>query len=321
MFAYVLKRLGALTVTFIFMTMIVFASIRLIPGSAIDLIIASADMTAAGSELTARQQLESTLGLDKPVHTQYFRWIGGLLTEGDLGRSLWTGAPVTHEVLARLPVSIELGGIAIVLSLLIGIPAGAYAAMRQNRPFDHIARWTAIAVMAKPTFVLATLVVVLPSIWWGWSPPLVYIPFAEHPLDNLCQTLVPATIMGMGLAAITLRMTRATVLDVLREDYVRTARAKGLPERLIVTRHILRNALIPVITMIGLEVPLMFGGVVVLEQIFAIPGMGLLLLEAVGRRDYPIVMGIFLIVGTAVLISNLVTDLAYALLNPTIRYA
>lgn len=321
MFAYTIRRLGALALTFVFMTMIVFASIRLIPGSTIDLMMESADITTAGSEQAARHQLERALGLDQPIHVQYLKWLGQLLTEGSLGRSLWNGTSVTHDVLSRLPVTMELGGLAILLSLLIAIPAGAYAAVRQDTLFDYAARWTAIVVMAKPTFWLATMVVVLPSIWWGWSPDLVYVHFSEDPLRNLYQNLIPAAIMGIGLAAITMRMTRAMVLEVLRQDFVRTARAKGLPERTIVVRHVLRNALIPVVTLVGLELPLMFGGAIIMEQIFSIPGMGLLLLEAAGRRDYPIVVGVFLVVGAAVLISNLLVDLTYALLDPKIRYS
>ncbi|KAB2912932.1 MAG: ABC transporter permease [Hyphomicrobiaceae bacterium] len=321
MFAYTIRRLGALAVTFLFMTMIVFASIRAIPGSTIDLMMESADITTAGSEVGARHGLERALGLDRPVHVQYLKWLGQIVTEGSLGRSLWSGAPVTESILSRLPVTMELGGLAIILSLIIGIPAGAYAAVRQDTLFDYAARWTAILVMAKPTFWLATMVVVLPSIWWGWSPDLVYVHLSEDPLRNLYQNLIPAGIMGLGLGAVTMRMTRAMMLEVLRQDFVRTARAKGLPERTIVTRHILRNALIPVVTLVGLELPLMFGGAVIMEQIFSIPGMGLLLLEAAGRRDYPIVVGVFLVVGAAVLITNLLVDLAYALLDPKIRYS
>lgn len=321
MVAYTVRRLGALALTFLIMTTIVFACIRLVPGSAIDLMVESADIATAGSEQAARRQLEHALGLDRPIHVQYLSWLTELLTKGSLGRSLWNGTSVTEEVLSRLPITMELGGLAILLSLVIAIPVGAYAAVRQDTPFDYIARWTAIVVMAKPTFWLATMVVVLPSIWWGWSPDLVYVRFTEDPLRNLYQNLVPAAIMGIGLAAFTMRMTRAMMLEVLQQDFVRTARAKGLPERTIVVRHILRNALIPVVTLVGLELPLMFGGAVIMEQIFSIPGMGLLLLEAAGRRDYTIVVGVFLVVGAAVLISNLLVDLTYALLDPKIRYS
>jgi peptide/nickel transport system permease protein len=318
---YILKRLGAVVVTFIVMTIIVFSSIRLLPGSTLDLMMESADLTSAGSEEAARMQLQSALGLDQPVHVQYFRWMKEFLVHGSLGDSLWRKAPVLDIIASRLPVTMELGGLAMIISLVLAIPAGVYAAVRQDSAFDYVARWLAIVIMAKPTFWLATLIVVLPSIWWGWSPDLVYAPLFEDPLRNLYQNILPASIMGMGLAAITMRMTRTMVLDVIRQDFVRTARAKGLLERTIVFRHILRNALIPVVTLIGLEAPLIFGGAVIMEQIFSIPGVGLLMLEAVAQRDYPIVIGVFLVVGAGVLLINLLVDITYGLLDPKIRYA
>jgi peptide/nickel transport system permease protein len=320
-FRYILKRLGAVVVTFIVMTIIVFSSIRLLPGSTLDLMMESADLTSAGSEEAARMQLQSALGLDQSIHVQYFRWMKEFLVHGSLGDSLWRKAPVLDIIASRLPVTMELGGLAMIMSLVLAIPAGVYAAVRQDSAFDYVARWLAIVIMAKPTFWLATLIVVLPSIWWGWSPDLVYAPLFEDPLRNLYQNILPASIMGMGLAAITMRMTRTMVLNVIRQDFVRTARAKGLLERTIVFRHILRNALIPVVTLIGLEAPLIFGGAVIMEQIFSIPGVGLLMLEAVAQRDYPIVIGVFLVVGAGVLLINLLVDITYGLLDPKIRYA
>ncbi len=321
MLAFLLKRLGIVIITFFVMTVIVFSAIRMIPGSTIDLMMESVDVTSAGSEEAAREQLRSALGLDRPLYGQYVRWLGNFIVHGDLGNSLWKRAPVAELISQRLPVTFELGLLAMAMSLLIALPAGVYAAMRQDSVFDYAARWVAIVIMAKPTFWLATLVVVLPSIWWGWSPDLIYVPLSEDPIRNLGQMIIPAGIIGMGLAAITMRMTRTMVLDVVRQDFVRTARAKGLPERTIMFRHILRNALIPVVTLIGLEAPIIFGGAIIMEQIFSIPGVGLLMLEAVAQRDYPIVIGVFLVVGAAVLLINFIVDITYGLLDPKIRHA
>lgn len=320
MLRYLLRRLGGVAVTFVVMTALVFIAIRLLPGSTIDLMMETADVSSAGSEEAARAQLQAVLGHDQPVLTQYARWMGELVLRGDLGKSLWKHAPVNELIAARLPVTIELGLLAMIISLVVAIPAGIYAALNQDSTLDYALRWVAIVIMAKPTFWLATLIVVLPSIWWGWSPDLVYAPLFEDPLRNLYQTIVPASIMGMGLAALTMRMTRAMILEVLHQDFVRTARAKGLLERTIIVQHILRNALVPVITLIGLEAPLIFGGAVIMEQIFSLPGIGLLMLEAVAQRDYPVVSGVFLVIGSAVLVINLMVDVAYGLLDPRIRY-
>jgi peptide/nickel transport system permease protein len=185
---------------------------------------------------------------------------------------------------------------------------------------DYIGRSFSILMLAIPSFWLGTLVMVFPSIWWGWSPEIKFVGFWQNPVQNLSQMIIPAIILGTALSAITMRMTRTMMLEVLRQDYVRTAWAKGLGEPMVVMRHALRNALIPVVTLIGLQAPIIIGGAVILEQIFVIPGMGLLLLEAVPQRDYPVVTGVFLIVGVAVMAINLVVDLSYGLLDPKVRY-
>ena len=175
-------------------------------------------------------------------------------------------------------------------------------------------------MLAVPSFWLGTMVMVFPSIWWGWSPPIQFVPFTKDPMANLSQMIIPSIILGCALSAITMRLTRTMMLEVLRQDYIRTAWAKGLGEKLVVARHALRNALIPVVTLIGLQAPLLIGGAVIMEQIFVIPGMGLLLLDAVSQRDYPIITGVFLIVGVAVMFINLIVDLSYGLLDPKVRY-
>jgi peptide/nickel transport system permease protein len=240
--------------------------------------------------------------------------------QGDLGRSLWTSTPVTEQLAARLPVTLELSVLALAVALVVALPIGIYSAIRQDTAGDYLARSFSILMLAVPSFWLGTLVMVLPSIWWGWSPQIEYIPLTRDPVKNLGQMILPAVILGTSLSAILMRFTRTMMLEVLRQDYIRTAWAKGLSERLVVIRHALRNALIPVVTLIGLQAPLLIGGAVIIEQIFVIPGMGLLLLEAVSQRDYPIVTGVFLVVGLCVMLINLLVDLSYGLLDPKVRY-
>ena len=314
--AYIVRRLVALLPTLFFASLIVFASIRMIPGDVIDLMLSQNDV---GADQLSRDQLVAALGLDKPMVTQYADWISAIVLHGDFGSSLWHNTPVRELLLQRLPVTFELGFLALVIGLLIAIPVGVYSAIRQDTAGDYLTRSAAILMLAVPSFWLGTMAMVLPSIWWGWAPDVSFVPFFEDPVRNLKQMLLPAIILGTSLSAITMRMMRTMMLEVLRQDYIRTAWAKGLGEWLVVVRHALRNALIPVITLIGLMAPLLIGGAIIIEQIFVIPGMGLLLLDAVNQRDYPIVTGVFLIVGIAVMLINLVVDLSYGLFDPKVR--
>ena len=313
---YILRRLLALLPTLVLASLIVFVTVRLIPGDVIDLMLSQNDVSA---DKRSREQLISALGLDVPMWQQYFRWIGAIVLHGDLGNSLWQGTPVTSQLLARLPVTFELGAIALAVGLVIALPIGVYSALRQDTPGDYLARSFSILLLAVPSFWLGTMVVVFPSIWWGWSPPIEFTPFMQSPNKNLQQMLLPGMVLGAALSAITMRLTRTMMLEVLRQDYIRTAWAKGLTERLVIVRHALRNALIPVVTLIGLQAPLLIGGAVIIEQIFVIPGMGLLLLEAVQQRDYPVITGVFLMVGVAVMLINLIVDLSYGFLDPKVR--
>ena len=315
--AYIVRRLLALIPTLFFASLIVFVTVRLIPGSVIDLMLSQNDIAA---DKLSRDQLISALGLDKPMWQQYASWMGGILLRGDFGQSLWQSTPVAELLLARLPVTFELGVMALIVALTVAIPIGAYSAMRQDTAGDYIGRSFSILMLAVPSFWMGTMVMVFPSIWWGWSPEVKFMSFRDSPLHNLSQMIIPAVILGTSLSAVTMRLTRTMMLEVLRQDYIRTAWAKGLPERLVVARHALRNALIPVVTLIGLQAPLLIGGAVIMEQIFVIPGMGLLLLDAVSQRDYPIITGVFLIVGVAVMLVNLLVDLSYGLLDPKVRY-
>ena len=310
----IIRRLLALLPTLIFTSIIVFASIRMIPGDVIDLMLAQNDISTGND----RAVIEAALGLDQPIYIQYFVWVVDVLS-GDLGRSLWQNTPVTEQLALTLPITFELGFLALIVALSVAIPIGIYSAMRQDSMGDYITRSFSLLMLAVPSFWLATLVMVFPSVWWRWAPPLQYTPFLEDPVANLAHMSVPAILLGLSLSAVTMRMTRTMMLEVLRQDYIRTARAKGLKENIVIVRHALRNCLIPVVTLVGLQAPLLIGGAVILEQIFVIPGMGLMLLEAVFQRDYPVVTGVFLVVGVSILLINLVVDLTYSLLDPKVR--
>ena len=313
--AYIGRRLLALIPTLFFASLIVFISMRLIPGDVIDLMLAQNDIVTGQD----RAKIEAALGLDQPVYIQYFRWIGDAVT-GDLGDSLWQNVPVTDQLMASLPITFELGLLALIVALSVAVPIGVYSAMRQDTAGDYVARSFSLIMLAIPSFWLGTLVMVFPSVWWRWAPELEYTPFFYDPITNLKHMIVPAILLGLSMSAVTMRMTRTMMLEVMRQDYIRTARAKGVGEKLLVVRHALRNGLIPVVTLIGLQAPLLIGGAVILEQIFVVPGMGLLLLEAVFQRDYPVISGVFLVVGVGVLVINLLVDLSYGWLDPKVRH-
>ena len=312
---YILRRLLAMVPTLFFASLIVFVSMRVIPGDVIDLMLAQNDVSTS----LDRETLEAAMGLDQPMVSQYVRWAGNALS-GDLGQSLWRSTPVLEQILERLPVTFELGLLALVIALSVAVPVGILSATRQDSAVDYAARSFSLLMLAIPGFWLGTLVMVFPSVWWRWAPELEYTPFLVDPIANLTHLIVPAILLGLSLSAVTMRMTRTMMLEVMRQDYVRTARAKGLRERVVVVRHALKNGLIPVVTLIGLQAPLLIGGTVVMEQIFVIPGMGLLLLEGVYERDYPVISGVFLVVGVAVLLINLLVDLSYGWLDPKVRY-
>lgn len=317
MSAYLMRRLLALLPTLLFASMIVFSIVRLVPGDVVDLMLSQNDISA---DVRSREELMQLLGLDRPMWQQYLHWVGNIVLHGDLGVSLWQGEPVLKMVMARIPVTLSLGAIALVVALSVALPIGVLSAIRQDSAADYVARSFSILMLAVPSFWLGTMVMVFPSVWWGWSPEVRYVPFRENPLQHVEQMLVPATVLGMALSAITMRMTRTMMLEVLRQDYIRTAWAKGLNERMVILRHALRNALIPVVTLVGLQAPLLIGGAVIIEQIFALPGMGLLLLDAVHQRDYPVITGVFLVVGVAVMLINLLVDLSYGLFDPKVRH-
>jgi peptide/nickel transport system permease protein len=299
--------------TLFLVTLLVFSIIRLLPGNIVVL------MMSEQGYASDRAKLEQMLGLDQPFYWQYLSYIGKAF-HGDLGVSFWTREPVLDEILRRLPVSVELALLAMFCGLVIALPTGIISAVRQDTWLDYLFRSTAIGGLSVPGFWMATIVIVAASIAWRWVPPMRYTPFVRDPLANLSQLIIPAVILGFALSASVMRMTRSMVLEVLREDYIRTAWAKGLPESAVVARHVLKNAMIPVVTIMGLQFATLIGGTVIMESIFVLPGMGKFLLDAITWRDYPVIQGINLFLATGVILLNLVIDLLYGFLDPRIRY-
>ena len=316
--AYIIRRLLLLIPTLFIVTILTFLSVRFIPGDAIDAMTAQLESLGL---VVDREALEHKLGLEVPVYVQYGRWMGGILLHGTLGESLWGGGVLIEEkILARLPVTLELGVMAIGIGLVIALPVGIYSAIRRNSAADYVGRTAAVIGLATPNFWLALMVIIFPAIWWGWSPPMRLVAFTEDPLGNLGVFIIPSLILGTAASAGTMRLTRTMMLEVLRQDYIRTAWSKGLKERVVIMRHAIKNALIPVITLIGLQLPILVGGAVIMENIFNLPGLGRLLVTALEGRDYPMVSGVNLFFATAVVGINLMIDLIYPYLDPRVRY-
>ena len=318
---YVMRRLALSVVTIAVASFLVFTLMRLTPGTVVDAMIAQyRGMNPEQIDVDrARADIERSLGLDRPFLAQYGSWIAGIVLRGDLGESLWRRTPVLREIAARWPVTAQLGLLAFIISQIIALPIGIYSAVRQDTFGDFIGRSFAILAIAVPGFWVGTLVIVYPSIWWGYAPPFRYVGFFEDPIGNLQILLVPAVVLGMGMAGGAMRIARTMMLEVLRQDYIRTSWAKGLKERVIVVRHALKNALIPVVTSIGPQLLLMVGGSVIIEQIFNLPGMGRLTLQAIETRDYTVVSGVLLIFAAAIVLVNLLIDLSYGFLDPRVR--
>ena len=314
--AYIIRRLLLIIPTILLVCILVFLSMRLMPGTVIDML----QDALAGHGNIDRVALMHTLGLDQPIYVQFGKWVGNLITHGSLGTSLLTNKAVNEAVIPRIPVSLELGVIGIIVGLLIAFPIGIYSAIRQDSVGDYIGRSIAVLFIAVPNFWIGTLVVVLPAIWWHWTAPISYVPLTQNFLENMVQFMIPGTVLGLALSGTAMRMTRTMMLEVLRQDYTRTAWAKGLRERVVILRHALKNALIPVVTVIGLNIPILIGGTVVIESIFSLPGMGRLFMDSLLKRDYPTVAGINFIIAGFVLITNLGVDVTYAYLVPRIRY-
>ena len=314
--AYIIRRLLLVIPTLIIMSVIVFLLVRFIPGDVIDAM--AKDMVFTGGTID-REALEHALGLDVPVYVQYGRWIGAIVLDGSLGESLVSRFSVKEKIIGRLPVTIQLGAMAIVIGLVIALPVGIYSAIRQDTAADYLGRSVAIIGLATPNFWIALMVLLYPAILWGWSPPMRLIPFTEDPLGNLGVFIIPSLILGTAMSAATMRMTRTMMLEVLRQDYIRTAWSKGLKERVVIMRHAVKNALIPIVTLVGLQLPILVGGSVIMENIFNLPGLGRLMVNALTDRDYTVVSGLNLFFGTLVVGVNLMIDLIYPYLDPRVR--
>jgi peptide/nickel transport system permease protein len=310
---YILRRLLIALPSFLIASLIVFTLPRLIPGDVVQLML---EEKAYGKDL---EDLRAKLGLDRPIPVQYVDWVRRLV-RGDLGESLWTHQPVLGELARRLPVTLTLGLLAIAVAVVIGVPIGILSAVRQDGALDFFARSAAILGLSVPGFVQAIVVILLPAVWWGWTPRMGFTELSQGAGDYLLQFVLPAIILGTASAAAIMRLTRGMLLEVLRQDYVRTAWAKGLRERVIVLKHSLKNAIIPVVTVLGLQIAQIAGGSVIIESIFGLPGMGQFLVEAITQRDYPVIQGINLLIVVVIVTTNLVVDLLYAMIDPRIRY-
>ncbi len=311
---FIARRLLLAALTLFVVSVLTFFMLRLIPGDIVDLMISDFGYAAD------RQAILAQLGLDRPIYVQFAEWFGGLFT-GNLGDSLWTDRPVTSELARRYPVTLELAVIALVVSTAVSIPIGIVTAVRQDTWPDYLLRSVSIGLVAVPILWIGTIVVTLPALFFGWAPPLNYVSFVDDPIGNLSVMALPSLIVGIPLMGGTIRMTRAMMLEVIRQDYIRTAWAKGLPPRAIWRRHAVRNALIPVLSLIGLQVPFLLGGTVIIEQIFNLPGMGVYMLQSLQQRDYVPAQTIVLVFAAGTVLVNLIVDLLYGVLDPRIRRA
>jgi peptide/nickel transport system permease protein len=318
-YSYLLRRLLSTVPTMLGLSIILFALVRLLPGDAA-LLKAATGENVSLTDPTLISSLRKQLGLSEPLPVQYVRWLSGV-ARGDLGKSYWTGESVRAELLRRLPVTVELVVGSVSVSALTGLVLGILSGVFHDRPFDHLSRLFAIFGLSVPNFWVGTLIVVLPAIWWGYLPPLGYVSPLQDPVNNLRQLIAPCLALGWALSASTLRITRSQMLEVLREDYIRTARAKGLRQWRIVSRHAVQNALIPVITLVGVQIGFLLGGTVAVETVYGLPGIGTLTIAAVNQRDYPIVQAAVLLLAVWFVLINLAVDLAYGFIDPRIRYA
>ncbi len=317
---YIIARLAGILPTTLLLLLTVVVLVRLLPGSAIDALEAQAAVTGTrGLSEDARAGLERRLGLDKPLPLQYaeYTWNAAQI---NLGQSVLTGQPVTKMIQRTLPVTLVLGIMALVWSTLAGMTIGLISAVIRGTVVDYVLRSISILGLSIPNFALATFVIVMFTVWWKWSPPVTYTSFDGSNLwTYVSQFFAPALVLGLATSAVIMRLTRTQLLEVLGHDYVRTARAKGLPERTAVLRHALPNALIPVVSTLGLEVATLISGAVLIEAIFGLPGMGRMLLTAISQRDYPVIQGIAVVSGMFVIFANLLVDISYGWLNPRVR--
>jgi peptide/nickel transport system permease protein len=318
MYRYLLRRLLIAVPTLIGVTILIFLAMRVLPGDPLAVILSESagNFVLSDAELAAAR---ASLGLDKPLHLQYLEWMGEVLT-GNLGSSFWTKEPISALILRRGPITAQIAIMAVIFSWLVGIPIGLLSALWRNSIFDYLSRVTITVFIAVPSFWLGLLLVLFTVLVFTWRPPLTIVQFWEDPWRNLSMTSLPALALGLGLAAGQARFSRSAALEVLYEDYVRTARAKGLNEKLVMWRHVLKNALLPVITTSGLALAGLLGGAVSVERAFGVPGLGTLLVQALNDRDWMMIQNLVLLYGVIFVLINLIVDLSYAWIDPRIRY-
>ncbi len=317
MWQYIVKRMLLMIPTLVGAALVVFLLMNVVPGD-IALLILGTDQ---GGDINLQEvaRLREQLGLNRPLYVQFLSWLWGVV-RFDFGNSLWSGAPILEELWIRLPLSLEVAIFATLISILIAIPSGTLAAIRQDTWVDYGVRVLSIGGQAVPSFWTGILIILLLVIYFEWGPPLVFVPLWENPWENFKQLVWPIVTVGYRNAAVSTRLTRSTVLEVIREDYVRTAWAKGLPERMVVVKHTLKNAMLPVITIIGAEFAFLIGGLVVTETVFTLNGLGSFVVDAILHRDIPVVQTLVLLTAFVIVFVNLVVDLLYAWLDPRISY-
>jgi len=310
---YLIRRLLLMILTLFGISVLIFVLLRVVPGNIADILFDAAGMVSAAE----KHKLESDLGLDKPIVVQYVDWIGGL-ARGDLGYTYVSEQPALAEILPRIPVSAKLAGLALLFAMLFGVPLGVVSAVRQNTPLDYVLRVVSLSGLSLPSFWLGLLILMAFVHYLGWIP--IYTEKPASLWDELMLLAVPAAAVGFRSSALVMRLTRSSMLEVLRQDYIRTARAKGASERAVNYRHALRNAMLPIITIIGIEAAFLVGGLIVTETVFNIPGVARFLVEAIRWRDYPVVQNLVMFIAVVVVSVNFLVDMAYAVLDPRIRY-
>jgi peptide/nickel transport system permease protein len=310
---YIIRRLLMLIPVLLGISIITFALAQLVPGDIVQIILGTK------STPQAKEALNHYFGLDRPMYVQYFHWLSGVV-RGDFGTSFRTGQPVFSEILNRFSVTAELAGLATLLAVAIGIPAGVIGAAKQYSKLDHAVTLFALGGLAVPDFLLGTLLILVLALKARWLPPSGYVPFSQDPVQNLKLMIMPSLALGLGSASYITRMTRSSLLETLRQDYVRTAYAKGLRSITVIMRHALKNGMIPILTVLGIQTGYLLGGAVIIEVIFAMPGIGRYAIDSISFRDYPVLQGTVLFLTGIVVVINLVVDILYAYLDPRIHY-
>lgn len=316
MVRYIAQRLVSLIPVLIGISLVTFFLIRLVPGDVVDLMLGNETTIDEGR----RQELRKVFGLDEPIYVQYINWASDVV-RGDLGTSLRTGQSVRGEIFSKMPVTIELTIFSVVIALLIAIPAGIIAAVKVGTTAEAAAQGVSLLGLSLPNFWLGTLLILVTSRYFHWFPAANYVSFMDDPWKNIQIFILPAISLGAALAAITMRMMRSSLLEVLRREYITTARAKGLSNNTVISRHAIRNAMIPVITVVGIQIGRLLGGAIIIEELFNLPGMGRLAIDAIEQRDYPMIQGVVMVTTIAFVLINLAVDIFYSYIDPRIRYS